>query len=57
VVAFAEDHCYPDQHRAEALIAAHRGPWAADGPAMRNANYSKLSCALGTDQHNAAAAE
>ena len=42
-VAFAEDHCYPDQHWAEALIEAHRGPWAAVGPAMRNANRSTLS--------------
>lgn len=44
VVVFAEDHSYPDPHWAEALIAAHRGPWAAVGPAMGNANpYSTLS--------------
>lgn len=44
VVAFAEDHSYPDPHWAEALIAAHRGPWAAVGPAMCNANpHSTLS--------------
>lgn len=46
VVAFAEDHCYPDPHWAEALMAAHRGPWAAVGPAMCNANpHSALSWA------------
>ena len=46
VVAFAEDHSYPDPHWAEALIAAHRGPWAAVGPAMCNANpHSTLSWA------------
>jgi len=44
VVAFAEDHSYPDSHWAKTLIAAHRGPWAAVGPAMCNANpYSTLS--------------
>ena len=44
VVAFAEDHSYPDLHWAKALIARHRGPWAAVGPAMCNANpHSTLS--------------
>jgi hypothetical protein len=38
LVAFAEDHSYPDANWAEALIAAHRGPWAAVGPAICNAN-------------------
>jgi hypothetical protein len=38
LVALAEDHSYPDAHWAEALIAAHRGPWAVAGPAMCNAN-------------------
>jgi len=38
VVALAEDHCFPDPDWAERLIAAHRGPWAAVGPAFRNAN-------------------
>jgi glycosyltransferase involved in cell wall biosynthesis len=36
VVAFAESHSFPDPHWAEALIAAHRGPWAVVGPAMVN---------------------
>jgi hypothetical protein len=42
VVAFAEDHCYPDAQWAECLISAHRQSWAAVGPAMRNANPGTL---------------
>jgi len=38
LIALAEDHCFPDQQWAEHLIEAHRGPWAAVGPAVRNAN-------------------
>jgi GT2 family glycosyltransferase len=38
VVVFAEDHSYPQPGWAEALIAAHRGPWAAVGPVVANAN-------------------
>lgn len=38
VVAFAEDHCYPEPDWAAALIAAHDENWAAVGPLMRNAN-------------------
>lgn len=38
IVALAEDHCFPDPDWAENLIAAHRGPWGAVGPAVRNAN-------------------
>jgi len=38
VVALAEDHAFPDPGWATALIAAHEGPWAAVGPAVRNAN-------------------
>ena len=38
VVALAEDHCFPEPGWAEALVAAHAGPWAAVGPAMANAN-------------------
>jgi hypothetical protein len=38
VVAFAEDHAYPAPDWAEALIEAHRQPWAAVGPAIINAN-------------------
>ena len=38
LIALAEDHCFPDPQWAENLIKAHRGPWAAVGPAVRNAN-------------------
>jgi len=38
VVAFVEDHCFPEPGWAAALIAAHREPWAAVGPAVGNAN-------------------
>jgi hypothetical protein len=38
IVVLAEDHCFPEPDWAEALIAAHRGAWAAVGPAVRNAN-------------------
>jgi glycosyltransferase involved in cell wall biosynthesis len=38
VVVFAEDHSFPDPEWAAALIEAHRGPWAAVGPVVVNAN-------------------
>jgi hypothetical protein len=38
VVVFAEDHSFPDPGWAAALIEAHRGPWAAVGPVVVNAN-------------------
>ncbi len=38
VVVLAEDHSYPDPGWAEALIAAHQGPWAVVGPEVGNAN-------------------
>ena len=38
IVALAEDHCFPDPDWAERLIESHRGPWAAVGPGVRNAN-------------------
>jgi len=38
IVAFTEDHSYPNSVWAEALIEAHREPWAAVGPAVGNAN-------------------
>nr|MBA3966593.1 glycosyltransferase [Nitrospirales bacterium] len=34
IVALAEDHCFPDPHWAENLIAAHQGSWAAVGPGV-----------------------
>lgn len=38
IVAFVEDHCFPQPGWAAALIAAHREPCAAVGPAIGNAN-------------------
>ena len=38
IVAFAEDHYYPDAGWAEALIGRHQENCAAVGPAMANAN-------------------
>jgi hypothetical protein len=38
IVAICEDHCFPVAGWAEALVAAHHGPWAAVGPAILNAN-------------------
>ncbi|HWO41017.1 MAG TPA: glycosyltransferase [Candidatus Eisenbacteria bacterium] len=38
VVAFGEDHAFPEPDWAQALIDAHRGPWITVGPEVRNAN-------------------
>lgn len=38
VIAFTEDHCFPEPGWAEALVRAHEGPYAAVGPVVRNAN-------------------
>jgi hypothetical protein len=38
VVAFGEEHCFPEPTWAQALIDAHRGDYAAVGPAVHNAN-------------------
>lgn len=38
MVAFVEEHSYPQPGWAEALIEAHREPWAAVGPVVDNAN-------------------
>jgi len=40
LIALAEDHCFPEPDWAAAMIARHRGPWAAVGPVMLNANPS-----------------
>ena len=42
IVALAEDHCFPTPEWAQALLTAHREPWAAVGPAFMNANPSTL---------------
>lgn len=38
VIAFGEEHCFPAAGWAQALLDAHRGNYAAVGPAMHNAN-------------------
>jgi len=42
LVAFVEEHSYPDVDWAAALIAAHAGRWAVVGPVARNANPHTL---------------
>ena len=43
IVAFAEDHCFPQEGWADALIAAHAEPHAAVGPAVYNANPESVT--------------
>jgi glycosyltransferase involved in cell wall biosynthesis len=43
LVALGEDHAFPEPGWAEALIAAHRLPWAAVGPAFLNGNPGLMS--------------
>jgi hypothetical protein len=38
VVGYVEEHSYPEPGWAEALVEAHRGPWAAVGVGLANAN-------------------
>lgn len=42
IIAFGEDHCFPDVGWAAALIDAHRGDWAAVGPVVTNANPTTI---------------
>jgi len=42
VVAFAEDHCFPEPGWAEALLEAHRRGCAAVGATLTNANPGSL---------------
>ena len=41
IAAFIEDHCPPDPRWAEAVIEAHRGPWAAVSYAFTNGGPDK----------------
>ena len=45
VIAIGETHAFPDPGYAEAILAAHAGPWASVGPEMANANPGGLSWA------------
>lgn len=42
IIAFTEDHCFPDPTWAEALLRAHAEPHGAVGPALYNANPETL---------------
>ncbi|MEQ9618555.1 MAG: glycosyltransferase [Deltaproteobacteria bacterium] len=42
VVAFGENHAFPEPVWAEALVEAHKGPWAAVGCIHKNANPHSL---------------
>ena len=43
IVAFGENHAFPEQQWAEALIEAHKGPWAGVGSVIRNANPGSIN--------------
>jgi predicted dehydrogenase len=45
IIAFGEDHCFPEPTWAEHLIDAFAGPWSAASPAMYNANPGAISAA------------
>ena len=45
VIVLAESHAYPGPGWAQALIEAHRQPWAAVGAVMGNANPGLISWA------------
>jgi hypothetical protein len=42
IIAFAEDHCFPQDAWASALLEAYRGGHAAVGPSVHNANPTTL---------------
>lgn len=43
IIAFAEEHCFPEPQWAEILIQSHRHSWAVVGPAVQNANSNNLT--------------
>jgi glycosyltransferase involved in cell wall biosynthesis len=43
IVAYAEEHSYPEPGWAEALIRTHSGPWAGVGAVLGNANPGTLT--------------
>ena len=43
IVAYAEEHSYPEPGWAEALIKRHRGPWAVVAWSLENANPEGLT--------------
>src|SRR5262249_37204203 len=63
IVAFAEDHCFPEPNWAEAIITAHNEGYTAVGPLIKNANpqtsvswdglFLHYGCCLQTIRSNA----
>lgn len=45
IVAFGEDHCFPQPDWAENMIRCHQDGWAAVAPALRNGNPGAVSWA------------
>lgn len=43
VVVFGENHAFPEPEWAEALIEAHKGPWAAVGCVIKNVNPDSVN--------------
>ena len=43
IVAFGENHAFPEPEWAEALIKAHKGPWAGVGSVIKNANPGSVN--------------
>src|SRR3990172_2232950 len=42
IIAYAEEHAYPDPNWAEVLIKTHKQDYVAVGAALRNANPERL---------------
>lgn len=47
VVLLGESHAFPDPGHCQALLHAHRGPWAVVGPGFDNANPATLRSWIG----------
>ena len=45
VIAFGEDHCFPQDGWVESLAGLHQLPWAAMSPSLENANPGAVSWA------------
>lgn len=43
IVAFGENHAFPEPEWAEALIEAHKGPWAGVGSVIKNGNPDTIN--------------
>lgn len=43
VIVLTHDHSFPDDDLCELFIAAHRDPWAAVGPGIRNGNPDSMT--------------